>query len=88
MGTLIISIIATVLSIFNVISTKVCLIIIMSSMVWMFIGQKLYFRFGFLKFWYHDFLDWHTPAEESKDNHIVCKYCDKDIMQDSQGNWF
>lgn len=46
----------------------------------------------------HDNLGWHEPdtnTEHFKENdplnvnlHATCKFCGKDIIQDSQGNWF
>lgn len=42
----------------------------------------------------HNALGWHKPdknMEEKFDGcswHSLCKYCGKDIMKDSQGNWF
>lgn len=39
-------------------------------------------------------MKWHTPDKEKGQYylnlslHASCKYCGKDIMQDSQGNWF
>lgn len=42
----------------------------------------------------HDILGWHEPdkdADQSYDGcsrHSKCRFCGKDIMQDSQGNWF
>ena len=54
----------------------------------------LYFKLGLFKGFYHDIMGWHKP-DYSKDSwddgcslHAVCKYCEKEIMQDSQGNWF
>jgi len=38
------------------------------------------------------YLRWHKPKEEiTKDEvntHSICKFCGKEIMQDSQGGWF
>ena len=53
-----------------------------------------YFKFGFGKRLFHDAWGWHIPIETEEDtfdglsagNH--CKHCGKEIMQDSQGNWF
>ena len=47
----------------------------------------------FGKRFYHDILGWHKPnnADMRFDGcslHSKCKFCGKDIMQDSQGNWF
>jgi hypothetical protein len=57
------------------------------------IAALLYFKCGLFKFYYHDFLGWHTPDNSPKSfdglsMHATCKHCHKDIMQDSQGNWF
>lgn len=52
----------------------------------------LYLKFGWFKVFYHDILQWHEPIDEYGFDgcsfHSVCKYCGKEIMQDSQGNWF
>ena len=54
----------------------------------------LFLIFGWFKFFFHDVLLWHKPAKNSKQSfdgcsiHSICKYCGKEIMQDSQGNWF
>ena len=38
---------------------------------------------------YHDILGWHVPNGEYFNNGCsICKHCEKEIMQDSQGNWF
>jgi hypothetical protein len=38
------------------------------------------------------YLKWHKPnniiKHDEVNSHSTCKYCDKSIMQDSQGNWF
>lgn len=57
------------------------------------ICSPLYLIFGLLKFFYHGILKWHQPDDSPKrfdglTVHAKCKYCGKDIMQDSQGNWF
>lgn len=57
------------------------------------IGVALYFKFGAFKFYYHDFLHWHRPdgsplRNDGLTDHSICKHCGKDIMRDSQGNWF
>ena len=54
----------------------------------------LYFKWGIFKRFYHDMLGWHQPDEiasvyfDGLSTHDICKHCGKDIMQDSQGNWF
>lgn len=68
------------------------LVITVCLIVW--IPVFLYLKFGIGKWFYHDFLGWHTPGKYSAitsdgvNTHSTCKYCHKRIMQDSQGNWF
>lgn len=51
-----------------------------------------YEKFGWFKRFYHDVLGWHKPTDEREFDgcslNSRCKYCGKEIMQDSQGNWF
>ena len=93
MGCLIVVIIAGVLLWFDVISVGVFGAAVWSSAIWMYFAPALYFKFGFLRFFYHDFLGWHRPDDSPQwsdgcSTHSKCKYCGKDIMEDSQGNWF
>ena len=41
---------------------------------------------------FHDIIGWHYPDDSSSFDgcsvHSHCRYCKKEIMQDSQGNWF
>lgn len=67
--------------------------VLIITIFWAGIGAVLYFKVGWFKFFYHDFLGWHTPDNgprrfDGLSEHATCKYCGKDIMQDSQGNWF
>ena len=52
----------------------------------------LYLKRGIGKGFYHDILKWHKPDDSESFNGCsscsICKYCGKEIMQDSQGNWF
>lgn len=52
----------------------------------------LYTKFGFCKWFYHDVMGWCYPSDESYFNGVSecskCRFCGRDIMQDSQGNWF
>lgn len=58
------------------------------------IGAFLYNWFGLFKFFYHDILLWHMPNKHENhwydgcSIHSICKHCEKEIIQDSQGNWF
>ena len=93
MGALIVTIITTILACTDVIPSNLAIAIIFGSLIWMLVGSGLYFKFGFLKFYYHDLLGWHTPDDSPQwsdgcNQHATCKYCKKEIMQDSQGNWF
>jgi hypothetical protein len=93
MEVLIISIVAIALNYFGIIANETLLYAIFGSLIWTYAGAILYFKFGFLKRYYHDMLGWHTPDESSQrfdgvNEHAICKHCGKEIMQDSQGNWF
>lgn len=42
---------------------------------------------------FHDVMEWHLPDDKQQEFdgcsvHAHCKFCGKEIMQDSQGNWF
>lgn len=51
-----------------------------------FSETKIYKKF------FHGVLGWHVPNNKRSFDgcsfHSICKICGKDIMQDSQGNWF
>lgn len=51
-----------------------------------------YFKFGIGKWFLHDFMHWHLPdgtnSFDGCSHHSHCKFCNKEVMQDSQGNWF
>ena len=53
----------------------------------------LFLFFGWFKLFFHDVLLWHRPAKKADryfdgcSVHSTCKYCGKEIIQDSQGNW-
>jgi hypothetical protein len=61
---------------------------IISGALYLITKGKLFNHF------YHDILEWHIPDEKVEhysdglSEHAICKFCGKDIMQDSQGNWF
>lgn len=58
------------------------------------IASPFYFKFGWFKKFFHDLLGWHMPDDDGSfyfdgcSLHDKCKHCGKEIMQDSQGNWF
>lgn len=49
---------------------------------------------NFIRRFVHNILGWHKPRAigsmycDGSSLHSVCRYCCKEIMQDSQGNWF
>ena len=93
MGVLIVILIASALHWLNIIADVIFMITVISSLVWMCIASILYFKFGFLKFFYHDLLGWHRPDDSTQtfdgiSERAICKYCGKVILRDSQGNWF
>ena len=76
--------------------TKYCieilLVILVLVLIW--VPGIVYLLTGHPKFIYHDILGWHGPDKNAKiwsdgcSSHCRCKHCGKEIMQDSQGNWF
>lgn len=76
--------------------TKYCieilLVILVLVLIW--VPGIVYLLTGHPKFIYHDILGWHEPDKNAKiwsdgcSSHCRCKHCSKEIMQDSQGNWF
>nr|DAO50467.1 MAG TPA: protein of unknown function DUF1660 [Caudoviricetes sp.] len=76
--------------------TKYCieilLVILVLVLIW--VPGIVYLLTGHPKFIYHDILGWHEPDKNAKiwsdgcSSHCRCKHCGKEIMQDSQGNWF
>lgn len=57
------------------------------------LASVIYLKTGLFKTFYHDILEWHQPGKYQRyfdgcSVHCVCKHCGKEIMQDSQGNWF
>lgn len=93
MGCLLITIAATILAWHDIISINAYLCIVFGTIVGMWVLTALYFKFGFLKVYYHDLLGWHIPDDSPQgfdgcSVHAKCKHCGEEIMQDSQGNWF
>ena len=73
--------------------TKVILFFcIIGLLVWIFGIIYLITDRGFGRWLYHDLLGWHKPTKEISSAGILlksqCKYCKKEITQDSQGNWY
>lgn len=73
---------------------KILLISVLIYLVLFVVIPLIYLFTEFGKLFYHDILGWHMPdrsVDKTFDGcsvHSKCKYCGKDIMQDSQGNWF
>ena len=93
MGILILTVISGILLMCNVISVVTFMVIVSSSVTLSILNATLYLKFGWFKFFYHDFLHWHAPNTQPQwsdgyNTHATCKHCGNDIMQDSQGNWF
>lgn len=70
------------------------IIFLIAAGIWLLlmIGEGLYSKKGWGKKLYHDKLGWHRPNKEINAVGInfksTCKHCGKEIIQDSQGNWF
>lgn len=93
MGVIVVTIVTTILTYFDYMSVGMFALSVVASFVWACIAGNMYFKSGFLKGYYHNFLGWHTPGDspiwgDECNTHAICKYCGKHIMQDSQGNWF
>ena len=68
------------------------LCIVGSRLVIFLLLAILYLAIGWNRWLFHNLLGWHKPIKEKtfKGINIIskCKYCGKEIAQDSQGNWF
>ncbi len=68
--------------------------IIFALVIFNGVSAFLYFHLGWFRRFYHDILGWHIPDDHVDEHfngrsfHCVCKHCGKEIMQDSQGNWY
>jgi hypothetical protein len=73
-------------------SVGIKVLIVGTVLFLMCVPPLLYFKFGLFKKCFHDVLRWHIPKGiefyDGSSFHSYCKYCDEEIMQDSQGNWF
>ena len=93
MGCIVAVIVAGILVNLDVISVGTFGLVAFGSVIWLHVGACLYFRYGFLNFFYHGLMGWHRPDKYARFSdgcsiHSRCRYCKKEIMQDSQGNWF
>lgn len=76
------------MNIFICILAFICAVFILQLL-----AAPLYFKFGLMKVVYHDIFSWCTPDDspmtfDGCSTHARCKHCSREIMQDSQGNWF
>ena len=68
--------------------------ILFITLLMTYVFPFLYFKWGIGKWFFHNVLGWHSPKNDNDvwcdgcSFHCKCKHCGKDIMQDSQGNWF
>lgn len=73
---------------------KILLLIIVGTLAIFIISGIIYSvtKGKIFKFFYHDLLGWHIPNNELGFDGCslisTCKICGKEILQDSQGNWF
>ena len=93
MECIVVMLVAVLLLWFDVISASTYVLICLGACAWSILAAGLYLWFGLFKFWYHDFLGWHKPDVmgpwfDGCSFHAKCKYCGKEIIHDSQGNWF
>lgn len=62
------------------------------ALTWFFGIIYLIHPFKFLAWFYHGILGWHKPDKTQYNDgcsfHSHCRFCGKEIMKDSQGNWF
>ena len=63
-------------------------------LIWLLGLTWIFTPFRPCKWFFHDILSWHEPDSRKGieirgiNIHAKCKYCGKDIIRDSQGNWF
>ena len=76
-------------------SEKILIVIATMILIWWLCGLIYILSQSriFIKL-YHDLMGWHLPdykkdvTSDSVNTYAVCKHCGKEIMRDSQGNWF
>ena len=71
---------------------RLVLIVLVGLYVLSLIGAIFYFWKGWNRWFYHDIMEWHRPKDvvgfDGCSFTTRCRYCNKRILQDSQGNWF
>lgn len=73
---------------------EIILVILFSPLAFMLLLSPFYFILDWNKWLYHNLMGWHRPKDDATTTfdgcsiHCICKHCGKEIMQDSQGNWF
>lgn len=68
-------------------------VVFVGILVLFYVPIILYFKFGYFAGWFHNILGWHQPDNSPQWSdgcsvHAKCKWCGKEIMQDSHGDWF
>ncbi len=69
------------------------IVLIIMAVAWVNGIIYLISRGKIFKLFYHNILGWHLPSDEPQEFdgctlHTHCKFCGKEIMRDSQGNWY
>lgn len=69
------------------------IVLIIMTIAWVSGIIYLISKGKFFKQLYHNIMGWHLPSDEPQkfdgcSFHARCKICGKEIMQDSQGNWY
>lgn len=73
---------------------ELIVILLVVLLVFFFIASITYLKLGIGKWFYHDILEWHMTDNtgvyryDGLNLKTICRHCRKEIMQDSQGNWF
>lgn len=78
---------------FDIIGIHALIWCVAGAMIAEVVMDGTYFGLGWFKFYCHGVMKLHIPDESTLwfdgcSRHAVCAYCGKDILQDSQGNWF
>lgn len=67
-------------------------IMVAVCLIWTMTAAWRVHPFKPLNWLFHDILQWHRPNDDyffdGASVHAHCRICGKEIMQDSQGNWF
>lgn len=69
------------------------IIVINMAIIWISGVIYLISKGHIFNWFYHNVMKWHLPDDKPQEFngcnvHAHCKFCGKEIMQDSQGNWY